>query len=210
MRLVGLVSVFDQPSSNGNHLLIPVICSMQEMLLGSTLGYLILDLPEAGSGAHTIHASLHACPDLRMIVVGQQGNDSLSLEAISAGAKAYLNLNSDMDMVRQAIEVVVAGSIYGPHRLLSKLVDRLLSVSDSTLTGAPPQLTDREKQVVELIMAAQSNGEIARKLGIGPQTVTAHVGRLMRKTGTVNRVGLASFMRNSPGFASGIAFVTAP
>jgi hypothetical protein len=66
---MGLVSVFDQPSSNGNHLLIPVICSMQEMLLGSTLGYLILDLPEAGSGAHTIHAILHACPDLRMIVV---------------------------------------------------------------------------------------------------------------------------------------------
>ena len=123
------------------------------------------------------------------------------MEAISAGAKAYLNLNSDIDVVRQAVEVVVDGSIYGPHRLLSKLVDRLLHVSDSALTGAPPQLTDREKQVVELVMAAQSNGEIARNLGIGPQTVTAHVGRLMRKTGTVNRVGLASFMRKSPDFA---------
>jgi DNA-binding NarL/FixJ family response regulator len=145
-----------------------------------------------------------------MIVVGQQGNESLSLEAISAGAKAYLTLNSGIDMVRQAVEVVVGGSIYGPHRMLSKLVDRLLNVSDSAFTGAPPQLTDREKQVVQLIMAAQSNGEIPRKLGIGPQTVTAHVGRLMRKTGTVNRVGLASFMRNSPAFASGIAFEIAP
>jgi DNA-binding NarL/FixJ family response regulator len=210
MRLVGLVSVFDQPSPNNNHILIPIICSMQEMLVGSTLQYLILDLPEAGSGAHTIHAILRACPGLRMIVVGQQGNESLSLEAISAGAKAYLTLNSGIDMVRQAVEVVVGGSIYGPHRMLSKLVDRLLNVSDSAFTGAPPQLTDREKQVVQLIMAAQSNGEIARKLGIGPQTVTAHVGRLMRKTGTVNRVGLASFMRNSPAFASGIAFEIAP
>jgi two-component system nitrate/nitrite response regulator NarL len=201
MRLEGLVSIFDQPVANNNLVLIPVVCSLEEILKGSTLQHLILELTEAGSGAQTIHAILRVCPGLRVIVVGQQGNDGLAMEAISAGAKAYLNLNSDIDVVRQAVEVVIGGSIYGPHRLLSKLVDRLLHVSDSSLTGAPPQLTDREKQVVELIMAAQSNGEIARKLGIGPQTVTAHVGRLMRKTGTVNRVGLASFMRKSPGFA---------
>jgi DNA-binding NarL/FixJ family response regulator len=208
MRLAGLVSVLDQPVLNGSHHLIPVICSLQQMLTGSTLEYLILDLPEAGSGARTIHAILHVCPGIRMIVVGQQGNDGLALEAISAGARAYLDLTSDVDMVRQAIDVVVR--IYGPHRLLSKLVDRLLHVSDSSVTAAPPQLTEREKQVVELILAAQSNGEIARKLGIGAQTVTAHVGRMMRKTGTVNRIGLASFMRNSPGLASGIALAIAP
>jgi DNA-binding NarL/FixJ family response regulator len=210
MRLTGLVSIFDQPALNGSFLLIPVICSLQEMLAGSTLEYLILDLPEAGSGAHTINSILRVCPGLRMIVVGQERNDGLALEAISAGARAYLDLTSDIDMMRQAIDVVVRGSIYGPHRLLSKLVDRLLHVSDSSLTAAPPQLTDREKQVVELILAAQSNGEIARKLGIGAQTVTAHVGRMMRKTGTVNRIGLASFMRNSPALVSGIALGVTP
>jgi DNA-binding NarL/FixJ family response regulator len=210
MRIAGLVSVFDQPALSGSPLLIPVISSMQEMLTGSTLEYLILDLPEAGSGVRTINSILRACPSLRMIVVGQQGNDDLALEAISAGARAYLDLTSDIEMVQQALDVVVRGSIYGPHRLLSKLVDQLLHVSDSSLTTAPPQLTYREMQVVELILAAQSNGEIARKLGIGAQTVTAHVGRMMRKTGTVNRIGLASFMRKSPNFAAGIAFQSAP
>ena len=200
MRLAGLVSIFDTPV-NGGLLLSPVPFTMKEILSGPALEYLILDLPEAGSGARTIHAILRVCPGLRIIVIGQQANDGLAMDAISAGAKAYLNVHSDIETVRQAVEVVVNGSIYGPLRLLSKLVDRLLNVSDVILTGVSPQFTDREKQVVELILAAQSNREIARKLGIGAQTVTAHVGRMMRKTGTANRVGLASFMRSTSNLA---------
>lgn len=49
--------------------------------------------------------------------------------------------------------------------------------------------------MIELILLARSNREIARNLGIGIPTVTAHVGRLLRKTGTANRINLASFMR---------------
>jgi DNA-binding NarL/FixJ family response regulator len=100
-------------------------------------------------------------------------------------------------MVRIAIDEVIGGRICAPRRVLSKLIDRLLTVSDSSLTNAPPRLTSREVQVVELILLARSNREIARNLGIGTQTVTAHVGRLMRKTGTDNRINLASFMRKS-------------
>ena len=53
------------------------------------------------------------------------------------------------------------------------------------------QLTDRERQVLELILLAQSNREIARQLGIEERTVKAHVGRLMRKTGAENRIELS-------------------
>ena len=91
--------------------------------------------------------------------------------------------------------LVIGGHIHAPRSVLSKLIDRLLNVSDSSLTNAPLQLTSRENEVIELIMLAQSNREIARSLGIRVQTVTAHVGRLMRKTGTDNRINLASFMR---------------
>jgi DNA-binding NarL/FixJ family response regulator len=101
-------------------------------------------------------------------------------------------------MVRRAIHVVISGNIWVPRRVLCKLIDRLLKVSDSSLANAPPQLTPREKQVIELILLARSNREIARNLGIRIQTVTAHVGRLMRKTGTFNRINLASFMRKHP------------
>jgi DNA-binding NarL/FixJ family response regulator len=195
MRLAGLVSVFDQPVLNAKVVFIPVVCSMQELLTGSTLDYLILDLHGSGSGSLTIHAILRACPGIRLMIVGPQGNDDLALEAMSAGARAYLDVTSDIDTVRQAIDVVTSGSIWAETRLLANLIDRLLKISDSSLTNTPPCLTAREKQVVDLILAAQSNREIARSLGIEERTVSGHVGRLMRKTGAANRIELALSMR---------------
>jgi DNA-binding NarL/FixJ family response regulator len=196
MRLVGLVSVFDRPVLSGNIPLIPVICSLQEVLTGSTLDYLIVDLHESGSISHSVRAILRARPGIRLIVIGPQGNHDLAAEVISAGARAFLDLNSEIDTVRLAIDVVIGGNICAPRKVLSKLIDRLLKVSDSSLTNTAPRLTSREKQVIELILQARSNHEIARNLGIGIPTVTAHVGRLMRKTGTDNRINLASFMRD--------------
>jgi DNA-binding NarL/FixJ family response regulator len=59
------------------------------------------------------------------------------------------------------------------------------------LTNDPPHLTDRERQVLDLILLARSNREIALQLGIEERTVKAHVGRLMRKTGADNRIELS-------------------
>jgi DNA-binding NarL/FixJ family response regulator len=95
-------------------------------------------------------------------------------------------------------ETVTAGSIWAPRRLLSKLIDRLLKGPDTSLTNASPHLTDREHQVLECIMQACSNREIAEQLGIEERTVKAHVGRLMRKTGTVNRTELSMRELNHP------------
>ena len=198
LRLAGLFSIFDLPVLSGKIPLIPVICSIPEVLAGLTLDYLILDLHEAGSSSHFIHAILRVRPGIRLLVVGPQGNDDLAVEVISAGARAYLDLDAEIDLVRRAIDEVICGNIAAPRRILSRLIDRLLTVRDSSLTNAPPQLTPREKQVIELILQARSNREIARSLGVSTQAVTAYVGRLMRKTGTDNRINLAKFMRKRP------------
>lgn len=169
---------------------------MRELLAGLTLDCLILDLHEYGSGAHfLVDAILRGCPGMRLMVIGPAGDDDVAMEVISAGARAYLDLTAEIDTVRVAIDVVISGNISASRRVLGKLIDRLLKVNDSSLTNAPLQLTSREKQVVKLILLARSNREIACHLGVGIPTVTAHVGRLMRKTGTDNRINLASFMR---------------
>src|ERR1035441_7438088 len=74
--------------------------------------------------------------------------------------------------------------------MLSPLIDRLLGASDGSLTNDPPRLTERERQVLDLILTARSNREIAHELGIEERTVQAHVGRLMRKSGAENRLDL--------------------
>ena len=94
--------------------------------------------------------------------------------------------------------MVTSGSIWAPRRLLSKLIDRLLTVPDANPASTNPYLTARERQVLELILLARSNREIARQLGIEERTVKAHVGSLMRKTGVDNRIELSMRILSRP------------
>jgi DNA-binding NarL/FixJ family response regulator len=128
---------------------------------------------------------------MRQIVIGSEHEDEKILEAIVAGARAYLDSTASPETVRLALDVVLNGSIWAPRKLLSKLIDRLLKVPESGATTPGVDLTDRERQVLGLILLARSNKEIAKQLGIEERTVKAHVGRLMRKTGADNRIALS-------------------
>jgi DNA-binding NarL/FixJ family response regulator len=170
--------------------MVPVTGSLQELLARSSLEYLVVDLDASEGGVALLDSIRRARPGLKVIVIGPEGNDELVMESIIAGARAYLDISADIAIVRQAVEAVAGGSIWAPRRLLSKLVDRLLKVPDTALTSTP-HLTCREKEVLELILMARSNREIARQLGIEEHTVKAHVGRLLRKTGADNRIELS-------------------
>jgi DNA-binding NarL/FixJ family response regulator len=190
IRLEGLIGIFDQPARDGKAQLVPITGTLPEMLDLPSLEYLVVDLHGTPGGLPILDTIRRSRPSLRLIVIGPEGDDELVMEAIIAGARAYLDLTADPAMVRNAIEIVTDGSIWAPRRLLSKLIDRLLNVPDSALTQAGLHLTDREKQVLELILLARSNREIASQLGIEERTVKAHVGRLLRKTGAENRIEL--------------------
>jgi DNA-binding NarL/FixJ family response regulator len=191
IRLAGLASIFEDRPGNGFAHLLPVVGSLEELLADSTLVYLVLDLNSSSGGMATMGTIRRKRPDLRLIVIGPEGNDELILESIIAGARAYLDLKAGPRTVRQAVEAVTSGSIWAPRYLLSKLIDRLLDVPDTSLTNSSLHLTEREVQVLELILLARSNREIARQLGIEERTVKAHVSRLMRKTGADNRIDLS-------------------
>ncbi len=198
MRLEGLATIFEQPSTDGNPLFLPVTGSLPEMLALSTLGYLVIDVQASQGGLAILDAIRRTRPSLPLIVIGPEGNDELVMESIIAGARAYLDITAETEVVYQAMNVVTGESIWAPRRLLSKLVDRLLKAPDSALTNGAPHLTEREKEVLELILLARSNREIARHLGIEERTVKAHVGRLMRKTGADNRIELSMRALNLP------------
>jgi DNA-binding NarL/FixJ family response regulator len=198
IRLEGLFTVFDEPESHDSAPLVPISGSLQEMLNQPALEYLLVDLHSSPGRLAILESIRRARPALRLLVIGPRGNDELILESIIAGARAYLDIDADAAMVRRALEEVASGSVWAPRRLLSKLVDRLLRVPDTSLTNPPIHLTAREKQVLDLILQARSNREIARQLGIEERTVKAHVGRLMRKTGADNRIELTMHALKRP------------
>jgi DNA-binding NarL/FixJ family response regulator len=190
LRLEGLAGTFEDRPAEGLPSLSPVFGNLDELLSDRALTYLVVDLNALPGGVGTVQSICRQRPEMRLVVIGPEGNERLIMDLVRAGARAYLDLSAGPRTVRQAIEEVASGSIWAPRRLLSKLIDQLLAVSDGSLTNGPPHLTERELQVLELILSAQSNREIARKLGIEESTVEAHVGRLMRKTGADNRINL--------------------
>jgi DNA-binding NarL/FixJ family response regulator len=195
LRLEGLASIFEHSPGEGCAPLIPVAGKMDELLSDSTLEYMVVDLNSSSESLWTLDAIRLKRPQMRLIVIGPENNDNLVLESILAGARAYLDLKASPQVVHQALEEVTSGSIWAPRRLLSMLIDRLLEASGASLHNKTPRLTERERQVLDLILQAYSNREIAQELGIEERTVQAHVGRLMRKMGAQHRLDL--LMRTS-------------
>jgi DNA-binding NarL/FixJ family response regulator len=191
IRLAGLSSAFDQPGRDEHAQLVPIPGSVRELLAKPELKYLVVDLHSMVSGVKALETIRRARPDVRMIVIGPADDEELVMKSIVAGARAYLDLNAGPEIVRDAVEVVTQGSIWAPRRLLSKLIDRLLNNPDASAEEPAAKLTLRERQVLELILKARSNREIALQLGIEERTVRAHLARLMRKAGVDNRIKLS-------------------
>lgn len=194
IRVAGLASIFELPAEPGKPQFIPIIGNAAELLSERHApDYMVIDLNSSG-GFDALETIRRGRPEIRLIVIGPQGDDELVMNSIVAGARAYLDPSAGPEVVRHAIEVVTDGSIWAPRHLLSKLIDRLIErlvKTPDTGLAPSPTLTTRERQVLELIMSARSNREIAVTLGIEERTVKAYVGRLMRKTGADNRIKLS-------------------
>lgn len=186
IRLAGLVSAFE-----GHPSIVNSIGDVGALLLDLSMHHLILDLSDSANQIEVQSTIRRVRPDIRQLVLGPAGDDELILKSIMAGARGYLDSNSGPFAVRLATEAVIHGGIWAPRRLLSMLIDQLLDQNGASISLAAPLLSPRERQVLDLIMAARSNREIAEELGIEERTVKAYVASLMRKTGTDNRVALS-------------------
>ena len=191
VRVAGLASIFDLPGRKNQARLVPVIGTLPELISFTDIEYLVVDLQSSIGGIEALEAVRRARPEIRSIVIGPERDEEMVIKAIIAGARAYLGQSAGPEVVRKAIEVVTSGSIWAPRRLLCQVIDRLLNTPSVTQVNSNQQLTHREEQVLELILLARSTREIASQLGIEQRTVKAYVGRLMRKTGSDNRIKLS-------------------
>jgi DNA-binding NarL/FixJ family response regulator len=126
-------------------------------------------------------------PHLRLIVLGLEEDHAHIQRVIGAGAKGYLAHTATESEMRLAIEIVQDGSVWAPRKVMARLLE---SASEMRNNTADPKFTEREGQVLRLLVAGRANREIAVVLGIDVNTVKAYVGRLMRKVGVENRISL--------------------
>lgn len=130
-------------------------------------------------------------PDLRIVVTGCGADDETILKALAAGAKGYVDEAASPKEFVMAIRIVHEGSVWAPRRVLSTFIERVTSHPARIFPAGRVTFTDREKEVLELLVAGRSNKEIGAALAIEERTVKAHVAKLMRKVGVQNRIALS-------------------
>jgi DNA-binding NarL/FixJ family response regulator len=132
-------------------------------------------------------------PEMKLLAMGTGGSDEAMMAAITAGAKGWLEETASPEQILQALDVVIAGSVWAPRRVLAKLVERAYAspVIPARIGRESLHFTDRETEVLRHLVLARSNREIAQALSIREQTVKSYVTRLMRKVGVENRIALS-------------------
>lgn len=186
IRLMGVICAFEDHPSIRIH-----IGDLDTLLADRSLHHLILDVSCSTSWLELQRKVRKARPDVHQILLGPGGDEEMALRSITAGARAYLDHHCGPFAVRQAAESVIQGCIWAPRKVLTKVIDQLRSQTSPAPPAPAPTFSPRERQVLDLIMTACSNREIASELGIEERTVKAYVASLMRKTGADNRVALS-------------------
>ncbi|MFM7684317.1 MAG: response regulator [Actinomycetota bacterium] len=132
-------------------------------------------------GVETTRRLLARRPDARILVLAATADPPHVLAAIDAGAMGFLLKDSEPESIVQGIRAAVRGESPLDPRLAATLVrDR-----HSRRVGV--KLTDRETEVLRLVMQGMLNKQIGRTLGIGEKTVKAHLGRVYERLGVTNR-----------------------
>jgi DNA-binding NarL/FixJ family response regulator len=181
LRILGLQAIFSDGSGAE---VIPL--SVPGALDSSGVSLILID------GACTDHlfellgTFRRTRPHLRLIVLGPKEDHDYIQRVIGAGAKGYLAHTASESEIRLAIEIVQDGSVWAPRKVMARLLESAAEVQNN----ADPKFTEREGQVLRLLVAGRANREIAVVLGIDVNTVKAYVGRLMRKVGVENRIAL--------------------
>ncbi|HEY8582192.1 MAG TPA: response regulator transcription factor [Capillimicrobium sp.] len=154
-----------------------------------------LHMPEL-DGIEATRRIVAELPGTGVLLLTMSDDDQAVLDAMRSGARGYVLKGSDEDDVVRAVRAVANGdAILGPA-VAESLLDRL-AASPSKAAQAFPELTSREREVVDLLARGTSNGQIALQLDLSPKTVRNHVSSICNKLQVVDRAQAALVARDA-------------
>ena len=135
------------------------------------------------AGADLVRELLITSPGTRVVVYTAEGGDELAAGLLQAGATGVVLKDAPLADLARALEAVLAGHTY---------VDPTLAQRAS----GPVQLTEREREVLELLAEGLGHEEIGQRLGIGAETVRTHLRKACDRLGATTRTqAVASALR---------------
>jgi DNA-binding NarL/FixJ family response regulator len=149
---------------------------------------MIVDLNMPGDAFKAIADASKAAPDMKIVVFTASTNTDHAIQALEAGAKAYVLKGSPAVELIEAIETACRGEIYITPSFAAKVIGAVQSKALEKKTAQSAKLSTREDQIVRLLLCGKQNREIARALSLSEKTVKCYMTHLMQKLNARNRL----------------------
>jgi DNA-binding NarL/FixJ family response regulator len=147
----------------------------------------IMDLHLPGmSGVEATRQLLANRPDTRVLVLTMLEGESSLFAAMRAGARGYVLKGADRGEIERALRTVAAGEVVFSSGVAAS-VTAWFRAGGSSAQQPFPELTEREREVLDLVARGLTNAEIAARLVVSDKTVRNHVSNVFAKLHVANR-----------------------
>ena len=147
------------------------------------------------SGTAAIDELTRRRPGLGILVLTMHEDAASLFGALRAGARGYLLKGADRDEIVRAVLAVAGGDALYGGAVARRVADALTGTA--TRTPVLPELTGREREVLELLAAGLPTGQIARRLGLSDKTMRNHVSAVLTKLQVPDRAAAAARAREA-------------
>lgn len=149
-----------------------------------------LTMPEM-NGIELTKAVKTKYPDVKVLVLSMHADKEMISEILLAEAEGYILKNTGKNELKKAIECIAEGGTHYSQEVLTILMNKISKQekADREINN----LTERELEIVKLIVQEYSTADIADQLHISPRTVDTHRKNIMQKTSSKTIIGLMKY-----------------
>ncbi len=145
------------------------------------------------NGVEATRRIIGESPEMKVIALSMHSSRQFVIEMFRAGARGYLLKDCDYDELVTAIRTVAAGRTYVSPSIGDVIVEDLLGGAAAGAPSTSSVLTQREREVLQLMAEGRTTRQIALQLHISPKTVEAHRLRIMNKLDIDNVAQLTKY-----------------
>jgi DNA-binding NarL/FixJ family response regulator len=155
---------------------------------------LIADVTMPGlNGLDVTRQVSQVSPQTRVIILSMHATEAFVGEALRNGAAGYVLKDSTVTDLVQAVRAVIAGRRFLSPAVSEQVINLYVEISRDKPKEVHDTLTDREREVCQLVVEGYTSAQIGKRLFISPRTVESHRRTMMKKLGLRNQMELLSY-----------------